>query len=77
MRTVCVSYQDLVFRFVYDPIVNTFCWLTSLYPAGMESIDFGELSGEEETCWAGTDDQDIHCGVAHGELCGRLNVVVS
>jgi hypothetical protein len=49
-----------MFRLIHDSIVDTFGRLTRCYPASMESIDLRELSSEEETSRAGTDDQDVY-----------------
>ena len=61
--------EDLVFRLVDDPIIDPLGRLPSSGPAGVECVDFGQLSGEEETCGARADDEDVCFGIEHGG-CG-------
>lgn len=61
-----MSNENLVFRLVDNPIIDPLGGLPSSSPAGVECVDFGQLSGEEETGGAGTDNEDVCFGFGHG-----------
>jgi hypothetical protein len=57
--TIRVTDEDLVFRFIDNPIRDPSCLFPRSYPTGVEGVDFGELCSEEQTCGAGADDEDV------------------
>lgn len=52
--------ENLVFRLVDDSVGDPPCFFPLAGPTSMESVDLGQLSGEEQTCGSGSYDKNVN-----------------